>query len=142
MAIHIKPASALQTKFATRAAAASPDYKDGIQNPKRSQSQAAIDAKDAYQAGLQQSFANDSYAKGLRRAGDSKWQQKASTIGAQRFPSGVQAAAPDWAGRVQPYFDAIAKLDLSPRLPKGDPANIQRVAQVAAALRTVKNTQG
>lgn len=138
MAINLKPASALQSKFATRASAASPDYKDGVMNPKRSQSEAAIAAADAYASGIQQAIGDQRFQKGLRKAGDAKWQAKASSVGANRYPSGVQAAAPDWAQGVQPYFDAISKVSLPPRLPKGDPANINRVAAVATALRQVK----
>jgi hypothetical protein len=140
--IRIKPVSQLQDKYSRRAAAAAPDYADGVKNPKRDQAQAAIDAAATWAAGVQQAITNNAFAKGVGNAGSEKWARKATTVGAQRYPQGVQAAGPDWSKNVQPYLEAIANVNFPPRLPKGDPANINRVAAVNTALRALKLSRG
>jgi hypothetical protein len=39
---------------------------------------------------------------------------------------------------VQPHLDAMKSLDLPPRRPKGDPANMQRANIVAQKNRAIK----
>jgi hypothetical protein len=141
MAIAIKDAGALATKYSTRAAAAAPDYKAGVMNPKRSQSQSAIAAKDTWAQAVQQAATNGSYAKGLNKSGDAKWQQNASTVGVTRYPQGVQNAGAAWANGVTPYLQVLSGLTLPPRGVRGSPQNIQRVQAVNDALAKAKAAQ-
>ena len=135
MAINIKPVERLKEKYAARSSAAGGDYKAGVENPRRSQSEAALAAVDSYNAGVQQSITAGSFAKGITKAGDEKWKRKASTVGANRYPQGAAAAKDDWATGVKPILDAIASVTLPPRGPRGTPGNIQRVVAVAEAAR-------
>ncbi len=63
---------------------------------------------------------------------------RAAEVGARRFPEGIRAAEGDWARETQPYLDTIRSITLPPRRPKGDPANLERTAAVAQALRRRK----
>lgn len=138
MAIKIKSGAAIAAKFATKAGAAGKDYADGVASPRRDYATATAAAADTYASGVQQAITAGSFEKGVAKAGTAKWQRKAAGIGAQRFPQGAQAAQGDYQTAVQPFLDTIAGIDLPPRGPKGDPGNINRVAQVANALRARK----
>jgi hypothetical protein len=78
------------------------------------------------------------FEKGVAKAGDQKWQQKAATKGAERFGPGVNAAQADYEAAVAPYLQVIASTTLPPRGPKGDPKNFERVKVMAMALRAKK----
>jgi hypothetical protein len=138
VAIKIKSVDQAAAKFVSRASAAAPDYTNGVQNPRRDWAQSTAAAETTYSTGVQQAVSNGSFKKGVLAAGSDKWQRKASTVGSQRFASGVNAAKGDYSTKVQPYFDVLANLNLPPRQPKGDPSNVQRVAAIAQALRAKK----
>ena len=138
MAIKIKSADVIASKYASRGAAATADYTTGVQNPRQDWMTATEAAAPTYAAGVQAAITNNLFQKGVSKAGTSKWQQKASSVGAQRFGPGITAAKPFYQAGVAPFLDVIANLTLPPRLPKGDPGNVQRVAVIAAALRAKK----
>jgi hypothetical protein len=138
MAIQIKSVDVIAKKYATRGAAAGADYAAGVLSPRQDWAQATAASAQVYAAGVQAAIGNGSFAKGVASAGTPKWQRKASGVGAQRFGPGVQAAQGDYASGVTPYLQLLASLTLPPRLPKGDPGNIARVAAIAQALRQKK----
>jgi len=61
--------------------------------------------------------------------------QRATTLGAQRYPTGVGAAEAEWAKNTEPSLQVLRSLSLPPRRPKGDPGNQARANAVAMALR-------
>ncbi len=138
MAINIKPIDVIAAKFVKRASAAGGDYKDGVMNPRRPQVESAIAAQDAWAAGVQAAVTDKRFAKGLTRAGNAKWQDRASNVGAQRYPQGVQAAQPAFTAHFAPYLAALAALNLPQRYPRGDPRNNDRVNAVTTALHAKK----
>lgn len=135
--IQIKPIDQIVKKWQTRAGAAGADYVAGVQNPRRPQASSAAAAAQSWATGVQQAVTNGSYAKGVT-AGADKYMRNATGKGAQRYPTGITAAAPDFQNGLTPYLNVLANLQLPPRLPKGDPGNVQRVAAVDAALRSAK----
>jgi hypothetical protein len=138
MPITIKPPDAVAKKYVARAGVAGPDYSAGVQNPRRDWMQATEAASSAYAGGVQTAINNQSFQKGVARVTSAKWQRKAAGVGASRYAPGVQAAQADYQNGVTPYLTTIANLTLPPRLPKGDPGNLQRVAAIATALRQKK----
>lgn len=137
-AIRVKDTGALAKKFVQRAGAASGDYKDGVAAAGGDWEQNTKASEDNYAAGVQAAIGDKRFGKGVAAAGAGKYTQRATTLGAQRYPTGVQAAEGAWSQGAQPYLQAIASLNLPPRRPKGDPANQQRANAVAAALRALK----
>ncbi len=125
-------------KFSSRAAAAAGDYAVGVQNPRVSWQAATIASAANQAAGAQAAIAEKRFEKGVQKAGDGKWAQKASTIGASRFPQGVQEAQSTYDTNFAPYASVIESTTLPPKFPKGDPRNIQRVSAIATALRNKK----
>jgi hypothetical protein len=138
MAIQLKDVGTYASKYVARAQAATPDYKAGVQSPRRSQSQAAIAAAPTWAQAVQDAASRGSFAKGLNKSGDAKWQANALNKGGARYGSGVAAAQNDWATGVQPYLQTLSNLTLPARGVRGSPQNIARVQAVADALNKVR----
>lgn len=138
MAINIKSVDLIAKKYANRGGAAGADYTDGVSNPRNDWATQTAAAAQTYAAGVQAAIGNQSFQKGVNAAGTEKWQRKAKGVGAQRFASGVQAAAPDYAKGVGRFLDVLRNITLPPRAPKGDPANNQRSLIVQQTLRAAK----
>ena len=138
MPIKLRPLDKIVAKWRERASTATPEYVYGIQNPKISWSAAATAAKDAWRAGVTDAAGRDAYAKGVAKAGDAKWAKKALEIGQRRYPEGIGVAVEDYKSGWAPYYDALSKIDLPPRGPRGDPRNIERVATIVKTLRSLK----
>lgn len=127
-------------RYVDRASVATETYRQGIQNP-RQEWQAATVASAAVHAQATIKAVNEGrFAKGVQKSGQAYYAQKAAGIGADRFAPGVQAAKGDYSAGVAPYLQVIESTTLPARKPKGDPANIQRVAVLATALHTKKTS--
>lgn len=138
MAVTVKDASAAATKFVTRAQAAGPDYTAGVSNAGGKWATSTKAAADTYAAGVQQAIATNRFANGVNQTSQNKFQTRASTVGAQRYPQGVAGSKDAWQTNVTPFLNTIAALNLPARQPKGSPANYQRVQAVGDALRAKK----
>ncbi len=138
MAITVKPIDAIAKKYVTRAGAAATDYQSGIQAPRQDWATATEGAATTYAAGVQAAIGRNAFARGVANAGTAKWQRKALAVGPTRYTQGVQAAQGDYASKFAPFRDVLSNLNLPPRAPKGDPANINRVASIAQALHSKK----
>jgi len=125
-------------KWARRAASAGTEYSEGVANPSRSWSAATQAAAPAYAAGVQASIARGAYQKGVQGAGDAAWAAGATQKGPARFAEGVQLAQPAYTTGFGRVAAAINATPLPPRQPTGSPANIQRVAAIATALRKLR----
>lgn len=135
----IKPLSSIAAKWNRNASAAGQSYKDGVSSPRRSWASSAAAADEARKAGLRDADARDAFRTGVQAAGDQKWKNNAATLGASRYPQGVQNAQPDYTQGFQKFHDIIAGVTLPPRGAKGSPENLQRVAVIAQALHQGKN---
>lgn len=136
--MQVKDAATVAKKWAARAGAAGGDYSAGVAAPRVDWAQATSTAAPAWAQGTAQAAANGSFAKGVNAAGTDKWKRKASGVGAQRYTGGVAAAQPDYTTAIGPVLQTISSVNLPPRAPKGDPANLQRVAAITTALRKMK----
>lgn len=126
------------TRWAGRSAAASGDYAEGVRNPRTSWQAATLAAEGAQAAGVQKAIAEKRYAKGVSRAGDSKWQAKTLEKGPGRFSEGVAGAKGDYEQAVAPYTSVLESLSLPPRQAVGSDANYARVMAVGKALHAKK----
>jgi len=134
----IKPVGESADKWVKRAGAASADYQRGVQNPRRSWEESTVEAAGAQEAGVTEAIANKSFEKGVRNAGNAKWQRKAIDVGAARFGPGVAAAKSDYEQGFAPFANVIQGITLPPRGPKGDPRNFERVKIIGDALHEAK----
>ena len=138
MAIRIKDTGTLAKKFVRNASAAAGDYKDGVSQAGQDWQTNTAASGDNYAAGVQQAIGDGRFVRGVQDAGAAKFVARASTLGAQRYPTGVGAAEGEWARNTQPSLDVLKGLNLPPRRPKGDPGNQARANAVAQALRAMK----
>lgn len=134
----MKSASSVASKFAERAAAASPDYVKGSQETNKDQAALAIAGKANWVAGLQNAQSKGLYEKGLQKSGKSGWLEGVTKKGADRFAGGVMTAAQKYAENSGRFDSARNAASGTPRGPKGAPQNLQRVAVVSTALRAAK----
>lgn len=138
MAVAVKDAATSAKKFVTRAQAAGPDYTAGVSNAGAKWAANTKASSDAWAQGVTQAAASGRFAQGVNTNSQNKFQTRASTVGAQRFPQGVAGAGDAWSTATQPFLNTIAALNLPPRQPKGSAANYQRVQAVGDALRAKK----
>jgi len=140
MAIQMKDTATIARKFASRAAAASPEYKAGVDATPdwAGPTQAAA---PNYEQGVTAAIGRQAFQRGVAAAGTVKWKEKASGVGATRYPQGVGGAEPAYAAGFDKFANVIKGISLSPRGPKGAPQNLQRVSDVATALHRAKTGQ-
>lgn len=134
----VKPLDRISEKWSRQSQAATPEYIAGIQNPRKSWAAATAAAESNYEAGVQAAISRKAFGNGVKRAGDSKWQQGALAKGSQRWGPGIAASKDLYEQGFAPYRAAIESITLPARGPKGDPANINRVALIAAKLHETK----
>lgn len=134
----IKSTAAIASKWARVTPQRSEDYRQGVMNPRVSWSSATAAASDRYKAGIQEAIQQDRFAKGVKAAGDTRWQERAVNIGPQRFSEGVATSESRYEAGFAPYADVIAATTLPPRFAKGDPRNLDRVRVMSQALRKKK----
>jgi hypothetical protein len=136
--LQVKNAADVAAKWASRSAAAGGDYAKGVQNTTKDWAADTTAAAGAWGAGVQAAIGSGSFAKGVNAAGTAKWKAMATGKGAQRYPTGVQAATPAYTNGIAPVLQVLQSINLPPRGPKGDPGNIARVTAVTTALRKLK----
>ena len=138
MAIKTKNLSDIAEKFVRKAQAASQDYKAGVTSPSKDWATETSAAAASYVAGVTAAIGRDAFQLGVSNAGTQKWQRNATTKGAVRYGPGVAAAKEDYTKGFAPFLSVIQGLTLSPRGPKGDPANYNRSQEVGTALHNAK----
>jgi len=134
MALKVKPIDASTSKWSENAGRAGAEMAANAEaSADLWASKTAASAENFHQAitavGIKERF-----RKGVQRAGAAKFARKIRELAATRFSQGVGAAIDDYKAGAQPYFDTLAGLTLDARKPRGDPANLRRVEQVAKAL--------
>ncbi len=128
-------------KFSRRGSAAADDYRSGVSNSSDSEwQQAASDATSNWETGVQEAAANNAFQNGVNNPSAS-WQQRALELGAGRFGPGVSASQDKYATSVQPYFDALESLNLTPRGARGSEQNFQRSREVGQRLLETRRTR-
>lgn len=142
MAIRVKDASVAAQKFVSNAGVAGKAYSDGVTAGAPAWLANTKASGPTWALGVQEAAANGRFANGISADAQNKYTARATTVGPQRYAAGVQTAGPAWLAGTTPYLQTIANLNLPARQPKGSPANMQRSAMVAAALRSKKVPQG
>ena len=138
MPIKTKNLSDIAEKFVRKAQGAAQDYKAGVTSPSKDWQAETTAAAPSYVAGVTAAIGRNAFQNGVSNAGTAKWQRNAINKGAVRYGPGVAAAKDDYQKGFAPFLSIIQGLNLSPRGPKGDPANYNRSAEVGQALHAAK----
>lgn len=134
----VKTASLAGARYARRAAAASGDYKDGVERTSKSWQAAASAGAKNYVQGVQEAAGRGAFEKGVAAAGDAKWKKMAMEKGPGRYAEGVQTGQDEYQRGVAPFLEVIGRTDIPMRGPTGSEANYQRSTTIARALRQAK----
>lgn len=126
-------------RWARRAQAASPDYQTGVQSTQKDWQAASSAAENAYKAGVTAAANAGRFGKGVQKAGTAKWRKRAVEVGPARYATGVQVAQPEFSSGFAPYLEAISRVDIPARGPRGSAGNYQRVQPIGQALNALKN---
>lgn len=133
----VKSLDSIAAKWAARAAAAGPAYKDGVSAATGWAAHTAA-AESNWSAGVADASTNKRFSAGVNKAGDTAWQNGALNKGVSRYGPGVQVAQPKYSSGFSKYQGVLVNLTLPQRFPKGSPQNMDRVNAVVIALRKAK----
>ncbi len=135
---NIKNISKIAEKWMRQSSVSEQSYTEGVQSPRADWATVTAEANDSYKKGIQASIGKDSFLKGVKRAGTSKWQQQTLAKGPGRWTDGINKSGSSYADGFQPYLEVISRTQLPKRGPKGDPSNINRVSVMSKALHDEK----
>ena len=141
MAVKVKPVSVAADKWDDNAARAADAFAAEAEAAASLWEANAAAARDNYHAAITAPNISARFAGGIKRAGATKFARKIRDVAKDRFAPGIHAAKVDYSERVTPFFETIARLSLSPRKPRGDPANYKRVEEIGKALNAKRLAQ-
>ena len=134
----IMPLEKIVSKWNRRVNIAGPEYEDGLRNPKVDWESATLAAVATWEAAMAEAIRLKTYEAGVREAGTRKWQERATTLGVERWGPGVAAAVGDYRTGFAPFHAALERLILPPRFARGDTRNYERVKAIGTTLRKIK----
>jgi len=133
-AIKVKPIEASKDKWAENAARAATEFAVNAEAAAEDWARNTAGAADNFHMAVTAANVKERFRRGVVKAGAAKFARKIRDVGRDRFGPGVSAAIDDYKVGVEPFFSTLAALTLSPRKPRGDPANYTRVQEVGKAL--------
>lgn len=134
----IKPLDAIVEKYGRVTPARARDYEYGVRNPVKDWATEASAAEEVWAAATADAARRRAFSRGVTAVGTPGWQTAAIEKGIPRWGPGITVGIPKYRTGFARYHDVIARTILPPRLPTGDPGNIERVRVIAAALFDAK----
>jgi len=138
MPLVLRPLDKIVEKWRSRATAATSDFAAGVETPRNPWSKGALAASETWKSAVTEAAARDAYRKGVSARTDEFWKTRTLTVGAARYSDGVSKSVDIYKGNWSAYYDVLSKLELTPRGPRGDPKNLERVRAIMQALRSKK----
>lgn len=136
----IRPLDQIANKWSEVTPMRAGDYAAGIAAPRRSWAAATKAAEPAYQEGVTKAIGRKAFGKGVAKAGDEKWQRKASIRGVANWGPGIADAKGDYSAGFAPYHGAISAAVLPPRYARRDPRNMLRCKAIVDAMIAKKES--
>jgi len=133
-ALKVKPIDNAVTKWNENASRAGPEFAANAEAAAEDWSRNTQAASDNYHMSVTAAGIKERFRRGVAKAGASKFARKIREVAQTRYSTGISAAQTDYRQGAEPYFSILAGLSLSPRKPRGDPANYRRVDEVGKAL--------
>lgn len=133
-AIKVKDAASSALKWTENAGRASEAFAVGAEASAEEWARNTANAADTYSQAITAPGIKNRFRTGVVKAGAAKFARKIRDVARDRFGPGVAAAQSDYQAGAEPYLSTLAALTLSPRKPRGDPANYNRVQEVGKAL--------
>ncbi len=133
-AIKVKSAESAAEKWSENAGRAAEAFATEAEAGAEAWARNTAAAADTFHMAVSAAGVKERFRRGVTRAGAAKFARKIREVGRDRFAPGVAAALQDYKSGAEPYLQTIASLTLSPRKPRGDPANYRRVEEIGKAL--------
>lgn len=134
----IKQIQEISQKFIDVTPGRSTQYGEGVKKPKKNWAQSTEAAEAAFEEGIAQAIARKAFSKGVKEAGDEKYQKGVREKGVSRWPVGVRLSQKAYADGFGPYRDEIERTTLPQRYARRDPRNLERVSAISSALGRLK----
>jgi len=134
MPIPVKSIDASTSKWSENAGRAATEFATNAEAAADLWARNTAGAADNFHMAVTAPNMKERFRRGVTKAGAAKFARKIRDVGRDRFGPGVAAATDDYKVGAEPYFSTIAALTLSPRKPRGDPANYNRVMEIGKAL--------
>lgn len=141
MAIKVKDITASTTKWSDNASRAAGEFAANAEASAELWAGNTAKAADNFHMAITAANIKERFRRGVVKAGAAKFARKIRDVARDRFGPGVAAAIEDYKTGAEPYFATLAALTLSPRKPRGDPANYNRVQEVGKALNARRLAQ-
>lgn len=90
-------AEQIAERFQRGVANGATNYAQGVASPIRPWASATAAAAGRWKAGIQEAINNNSFTRGVQKAGDAKWQQAAVEKGANNYAAAAASAAQGYA---------------------------------------------
>lgn len=140
-ALKVKSSDASTTKWSENAGRAATEMAVNAEAAAEDWARNTAAATDNFAQAISSAGIKNRFRAGVVKAGAAKFARKIRELAATRFPGGVSAGVPDYKSGVEPFLATLASLSLTPRKPKGDPANYRRVEEVGKALNAKRLAQ-
>lgn len=131
----VRPIDQSQKKFADRAAGAKNDYATGVASAGPKWLAGTQASENAWKDGVQDAIDRGRFGAGVRRAGPTKYQDRASKLGPDRFATGVREGAAAWGEGFRPYAEDLRGFDAGPKGMRGSDQNAQRSLRTQQRMR-------
>lgn len=135
----IKSTREIAQKFIKVTPERTQEYADGVAKPKKDWAQSTEAAESSYEDGVKKAMEKKKFGKGIRNAGNEKYQDGVRKKGATRWGPGVSLSEDAYAKGFAPFRDTIESVQLPQRYAKRDPRNMKRVEAVVLALSRKKD---
>jgi len=135
MAIKVPPIGQVTTLWQSRSAAATNEYKNGVQSAGADWQAGVDNAEGNWVSGVNQAAGNGAYKNGVTGK-SSKYVDKAVNLGASRYTAGVQAATTAYQTGMGKVLQVISGINLPARGPVG--SNQARASVVSDQLHQAK----
>lgn len=134
MAIKVKAIDVSTSKWSDNASRASAEMATNAEAAADDWARNTAASADNFHQAVTAANIKERFRRGVVKAGAAKFARKIRAVAASRFSEGVGAAVDDYKAGAEPYFSTLAGITLSPRKPRGDPANYRRVEEIGKAL--------
>ncbi|OLC20193.1 MAG: hypothetical protein AUH33_04170 [Chloroflexi bacterium 13_1_40CM_68_21] len=136
----VPPLASVAAKWRRRVEGASEDFKLGVQQ-KGGRWQAATDAaSSSFKTAVSAGDIEARFKAGVSKAGNAKYQRRATTVGPDRYAAAAPVAEPDFSAGIGPFLAAIGSVDLPARGPRGAAQNYNRVKPIGDALNKLRTS--
>jgi cytochrome c551/c552 len=133
----IPSAADIATKWAEEGPKRQPYYEKNAVGKGASMETNAIAAAGTFKSAMTAADIDKRFKGGLKGAG-AKYDRKVKDVGVGRFGPGITAAKKDMEDGMTPVVADLASIDIDPRKPRGDPANLSGRSNKVASEMTKK----